>query len=514
MNLVSIKNLSKTKIDLMVISIFALMSPGSFLLMFKRDIWDGTIIDYNLSLNNYEALQQWFFSSGWELQYYLLIFQDKIAEIINFPTRHVILGSSILTLIGLSIEIYLLAKNKFGIKREISLLSSLLFLCLPTWNVLSSSVMNIHLICLYLSLIGVRIFLDNGRLRQLFGIFLILMSYQLNSLLFFIPILVLVIERIKGNNTEINKFLSKRFFMVSLLSITYFIIIRSVNPNYGLYIGYNQISFPTSPGSIEVYLRNILNFSSYLVIPFISLFSIVFLKFLFNSSKVVLSKLIPKNVIWLLLLFFAAIFPYIAVGKTTNILELTDWSQRQSFVLAIPLVLLTGSLISLFSKVGEDSRSYLKRGAIFAITLLLPISLQVESFAIKLNRQHFESDLITQLRVDPRIPVPGTFQIYGTGIPKPDFRSYESNFLLYETYTRASWWSVISAEKDLEFGLPLWMKSKYADSYVYEYSKQSCENYAEIRASGYSIPVRSLLKRYLGIDNGDIRIVNLRTTCP
>jgi hypothetical protein len=72
------------------------MSPGYFLLMFKRDIWDGTIIDYNLSLNNYESLRQWFFSSGWELQYFLLIFQDKLAESINFPTRYVILGSSIL----------------------------------------------------------------------------------------------------------------------------------------------------------------------------------------------------------------------------------------------------------------------------------------------------------------------------------------------------------------------------------------------------------------------------------
>lgn len=513
MNLVSTKNISRTKIDLIVISIFGLMSPGSFLLMFKRDIWDGTIIDYNLSLNNYEALRQWFFSSGWELQYYLLIFQDKIAEIINFPTRHIILGSSILALIGLSIEIYLLAKNKFGIKREVSLLSSLLFLCLPTWNVLSSSVMNIHLICLYLSLIGVRIFLDNGRLRWIFGIFLILMSYQLNSLLFFIPILVLVIERIKSNNTEIKKFLSKRLFMVSLLSITYFIIIRSVNPNYGLYIGYNQISFPTSPGSIEVYIRNILNFSSYLVIPFISLFSIVFLKFLFNSSKVVFSRLIPKNVVWLLLLYFAAIFPYIAVGKTTNIMELTDWTQRQSFVLTIPLVLLTGSLISQFSDLREGSRNYLRKGTIFAFTLLLPLFLLVDSFAIKLNRQNFESELITQLQMDPRIPSPGTFQIYGTGIPKPDFRSYESNFLLYETYSKASWWSVIGAKKDLEFELPLWMKSQYSDSYVYEYSKKRCKSYAEIRSDGYSSPMISLLQNYLGINDGEIQILNLNTTC-
>ena len=73
MQVVNIRNLSKTKKDLMVISLFGLMSPGSFLLMFKRDIWDGTIIDYNLSLNNYEALHKWFFSSGWELQYYLLM---------------------------------------------------------------------------------------------------------------------------------------------------------------------------------------------------------------------------------------------------------------------------------------------------------------------------------------------------------------------------------------------------------------------------------------------------------
>ena len=125
-------------------------------------------------------------------------------------------------------EVYLLAKNKFRITRETSLLSSLLFLCLPTWNVLSSSVMNIHIMCLYLSLIGVRIFLSISKLRQFLGIILILISYQLNSLLFFIPMLILVIERINSGRNQLKSFPSKRFILVSLVSITYFTIMRSL----------------------------------------------------------------------------------------------------------------------------------------------------------------------------------------------------------------------------------------------------------------------------------------------
>jgi hypothetical protein len=514
MSMINIKRFSSSKTDLVLISLIGLVNPGIFLLMFKRDIWDGTIIDYYLSLNDYEPLRQWFYSSGWELQYYALLFQDKLADALNLPTRYIIISFSILALIGLAIEIYFLAKSRFETHRKIALIIACLFLFLPTWNVLSSSVMNIHIICLFLSLIGVRVFFSESKLKKIFGVCLILTSYQLNSLLFFIPILVFVIEKINSEDIDTNKFRPRRFLFTSLISILYFMTSRLINPNDGLYIGYNQIVFPTSPSLLGLYIHNFLSFSSFLLIPFIPFSLIMLCKFVSNRSGNKFPRLFStKKLLLFLLLYLGAIFPYIAVGKSTNIFELTDWTQRQGFVLAIPLVLLTGSVISKISEFWEVERRFFRIIITFALTLLLPLSLQFESFAIKLNRQSFESDLITTLKLNSSVPPPGTFQIYGDGIPQPDIRNYESNFLLYETYSKASWWSVIGNNKDLDFSLPLWMTPQHADAYIFEYSQNHCRSDLEIKASGYSSPHGSLLRRFLGVKESRVQIIEFGSSC-
>ena len=504
------------KNNLMIFSYLAtigLISMGMPMMLFKRDIWDGVIIEYNLREESLESLRTWLFTSGWELQYYVIGSQELLSKVFNTPLRGFILTTSLVALIILAYEVYLLAKNSIRMTRTTAVFCSTLLLVQPTWNVLVSSVMNIHIICLSLGIMGTRLFYDVKANKRILGILLILFSFQLNSMMLFIPTLISVIELNERNNRTQNALKKRNFFIVLGMAVTYFLVQRIFNPNEGAYLYYNEIIIPNSPEEIRLYVKGIINFSSFLIIPFLAI-ALHLPKFLSRHSLVRENTEYPwKKISYLLILFASAATPYVLVGKSTNIFDLTDWGQRQSFLVVVPLVLLTGLLTSDFADGAKIRRVSWTKVSQLIVLIIFSLSLLLSSFGIKLNRQIFEQQLAQAMQEVIQNPKPGLMQINGVGIPGPTFRTYESNYLLYEAYSRASWWSVIQKNLDKNFSLPAEQDLLDAGIDVYQPSLETCTSLVTIKANGFERPFENVFRYVLEKASSSVRVLEFKTFC-
>ncbi len=490
-----------------------LISIGMPIMFFKRDIWDGVIIEYNLREESLESLRTWLFTSGWELQYYVIGSQELLSKVFNTQLRGFILTTSLVALIILAYEVYLLGKNNIRMTRTTAVFSSTLLLVQPSWNVLVSSVMNIHIICLSLGIMGARLFYDVKANKRILGILLMLFSFQLNSMMLFIPTLILVIELNERNNRTQNALKKRNFLIVLGMAVTYFLVQRIFNPNEGAYLYYNEIIIPNSPEEIRLYVQGIINFSSFMIIPFLAI-ALNLPKFLSRYSLVGENTEYPwKKISYLLILFASAATPYVLVGKSTNIFDLTDWGQRQSFLVVVPLVLLTGLLTSDFADGAKIRRVSWTKVSQSIVLIIFSLSLLLSSFGIKLNRQIFEQKLAQAMQEVVQNPKPGLMQINGVGIPGPTFRTYESNYLLYEAYSRASWWSVIQKNFDKNFSFPREQDLLDAGIDVYQPSLETCTSLVKIKANGFERPFANVFRYVLRKDSSSVRILEFKTFC-
>jgi hypothetical protein len=502
---------SLTSLEVIPIFFTGLLVSAIPLSTFREDLWDGVIIDFNLSQHRLPVLRDWFYSSGWELQYLLLKSQYHLAALLNVPTRNLILICSSIALIALAIEVYILSKKFFKIERNCAVFSGILLLVFPTWNVLASSVMNIHIICLYLGMLGARLFFTRNLFRKILALFLILASFQLNSLILFIPTLIIAIHKTNQHDNKQRTF-NKDVLLISLLSFSYFIFMRSFNPNYGLYANYNHFVLPTSVPGLKNYILNAFSFTSFLIVPILAfLLSLLFFAKFENINLKSTSSANPY--LWLITLCVASSFPYIVVGKSTNLFEFVDWTQRQSFVLVIPITILTSLIVSDFTKNVNGRWKVRKKFTIFLLVGLVPLMLLFSGFSAKLNRQGFEKELVSALRNYPIHPSPGIFQINGSGIPGPDFRNYESNYLLFRAYSSASWWSLVQEDRNELFDYPSWLDSENASRYVFEPTNDSCSSTLVIHAVGFDKPIISVLDYYFGSDKPEIKILKFTSSC-
>jgi hypothetical protein len=503
----------KTNNHLTTLALVGLVVPGIPMMFFKNDMWDGVIIDFNLRENNLEPLRSWFFMSGWELQYYLVRIQDLASDALNVSTRGLILSISLFALISLSNEVYLLAKNTFRLTNRSAMYCSILLLLQPTWNVLVSSIMNMHIVCLSLGILGSRLFLGTMMYKKITGALLIVIGFQLNSMLLFIPTLILVIKLIEGVYYKQRKIQIRDFIIVSCMAVVYLFSQRVFNPNEGPYLFYNNFVIPNSVDVLQLYLINILNFSTFLLFPLLAIVTTVSRNIsnsVYSSGK---EEYLRIRVLSLLMLFASAAAPYILVGKSTNIFDLTDWSQRQSFVVTVPVVILTGLLLS--EKIQEGSSIKLRRAQVItsSVILVLTLSLLLNSFAIKHNRQIFENKLITALQEVVLLPRSGLFQINGPGIPGPILRTYESNFLLYRAYSDASWWSLVQETRDMSFSYPTNQEIYNTEGNVFQPSVDMCSSLVEIISTGFERPVLNILQTYFGRDSSSVRVLEFETYC-
>lgn len=446
------------------------ISPG--------DAWDGAIISYAASIQSFDGIKNWFFESGWPLQYIQIVIFDAISNFLGVKYNTVNSVALILLMVLCSFEIYILSRDRLRHSKYLSYMSVVIFLVFPTWFVLSSNVMLYHFLCLTCALIGLRFFRYSSFSLSVIGLLLVTFSYTLSSLVTFIPALSLLCDSSDemGSKVSIKKNIVHYFpityktVVVSVLGVIVFICNKYFYPSNGLYDGYNKIVSVTSISGLLVYIDNLVNYFSFvkILLPFVS----ILLLLLLSKSKSIISPLLfilKINALFGLLFF--SVFPYVAVGKSTTLLD-SSFDIRQGLLLGVPMALLTAELYAYFNKEFSKNNVFLegKLPALFMMSVVLIYSgVSVKKILDFKERVEIRNGIVDAL-VETVEPInQGVVSILSNKLPEDYFRTYEVNYMMYLAFNKATWFARVGRNYDDTFNIPsfIFKNDEYQMKYIY-----------------------------------------------
>lgn len=450
----------------------------------QYDMWDGTIIEYAYKKQDFRGLKSWFFDSGWYFQYFQIIFYFKTALFFNIKYKLVNDFSILLLGFLLINEVKFISLNIFNLSKSATIFSLSLLAVYPAWSTLLSSVLTFYFLCFVFGIMSIRLLHTNNRFLNFTAIILILFTYNFNSLLSFLPILSYLYDIYSKKNKYYPSYKTVFIFIISIL---YYIYFKIVNPPTGLYNNYNVIAL--SNESIKLIFKSILGFMTFLIIP---LFLVILNKSLYNNIK--------QQLFFILILFIAGAIPYIIVGRFVHLFSFKEWDYRHAILLSLSLSIFFGILYDNINKLK------LINLLIFSSFILITLC----SLLIKLNRQKFETDLINILKNHDSIYTNSVIQIIGEGVPYPNFRVYEGNYLYYIGYNIDNNWVNISNKFNPLFIVPndILINENYRLGYILNTNNKPNKNILiRISVTGYTKPY-DMIKNVLNVNRSKSICIN------
>lgn len=394
---------------------------GLPLLSITNDFWDGAPVLYGFRINDLSGIKLTYFESGWYLQYYFYQFIHTLSNNFGINEEIILKLITLLSVIGISIEVKRLSIYLFDIPENMSYVAAYCVLLFPAWFVLVSNALFIHVLCIYLLLFGYRQVMVQR--KYIFGVFPILISFQLQSNCMFI-IGIIITDYIARN--EKNKITNFTYVILSItVIIVLFFVIRHFSAGVGEYANYNKIQLNFSM------IRPVIGATVYFSIFILVLISLPLLFFILNYTKIY-EKADSIKYYLLFLLIVCATFPYIILGKSPVFFDFYDWKYRQAFVLAIPIPILIAFLYSSFQKA-----VHLK----VALTLILFSSFLYVGFYYKYKSEFHRNAIVYNLKKISQPPngILGLNVISNNSGYLLKIRPYEYNTLFQKAYGRANW---------------------------------------------------------------------------
>ena len=427
---------------------FPLFVIGVLTFLPNYDFWDGRIISHALSIDDLSGVNFWFSSSGWYIQLFLIKFAYYVQSNSIFSGIFFIKVISFISLVGLVYESMKIGSKIYKFSDSEKRFFGISIAVFPAWSTLLSSVLFIYIFCTWLVFLGVRLIMQSkSKLKIYIGFLLLAISFQLNSnFLFSIGLglsFYLISIRFNQKVKNLEKDLRFRFIGIIVMSISSYGLLRLLFSPYGLYEEYNQISILSLFKSIL--LSNNFGFASFPIFIFLSIIVtlLIYKRNFFKWSNLKIEK---KEILFsplfhgFILLFFASL-PYILVGKQTNILEISDWSQRHSFLLSFPLALLIIGLDRFVN--GLSAKPLINSKVLIMPTILILFFLLLSGFYIKFSRASYEAGIINTLS-SQIVPPPGKLTIETNYKINPRMRFYEVNWLMYKAFNKEFWYSNIN----------------------------------------------------------------------
>lgn len=487
---------------------FFFIFVGIALFINPFDMWDGSIIEYASKTENFTGLKRWFFESGWFFQYYISIIIIKLSYIFNVPF---IFMNAVLVMIFIFIllrEIVFFASNELKMTNLAVAYASVLVATFSIWHVLFSSVLLMHLACFTLGILFVRWMHHEIEFKKLLGFLGLVIVFHLNSMLVFLPVLSYFYDFLNKRIVHFKGFIypSRVTIVIFLYALAYFLLFKILIQPYGIYEGYNELIITSFSGLIRM-LVSAFFLSTYLMPAFL-VSGLIFFAFLLSHQSTV--GLITKETshdlliaLGLLILFSAALFPYAAVGKYSSIWSIGNWNGRYAIPIVFPASLFTSFCLQyLYDKFSSELlKNFVLGGGV--LILLLQLTFLSAGVLQKLNRQIFLTHLESLIHANEDKLPPGLLEIVGNDIPTPEFKSYESNFIMFEATGKANWFSRIAASKDKGFAIPCFIKSDrdFQVKYIYSYLPEHDKNHTileinTIGFSGYMNALRNVLSNH------------------
>lgn len=498
-----------------IISLFFVLLIIFPIFMFGSDMWDGTIIEYASISKNFDGIEIYFFESKWIFQYYLSKFIIILSNFLNLGYKNLnAIFLYIIFLIFLFENLYL-SKNIFNLDKKSQNWYLILLVTFPGFSVLSSSIMTFHILCFTVTLFAIRVIHTNLiKYKQIFGYFLIFLSFGFKPLLVFSPMLSICYDY----SNKQKYYFSYKTILILVLSVISFLL-RLISAPTGNYEGHNPIIFFQKDAFNNI-INGIYYYATYPAITIIVSFLLITILILFKC-KIKLKKYLFKNFIYILIpiliLFFCSSFPYIAVGKWVAFWDIKEWTHRHALLISIPFSLFSITFINNifnFFQISSISKNKIIN-FVFIIFLTINLTFFLSSMIERLNRKIFENNLIYSLKNHFKNPIePGYVQlISSTHANIPRFRGVEVNFLLYKTFDQRSYYSSFFSKKNKEFKVnELMLKNeKYQQKYIFS-KNLKCTNYIYLESNGY-LKLSDKIKNILRIQSPKVIIKNYELNC-
>lgn len=450
---------------LVVVLILAMM--GASILFAPMDFWDGRILSHAFETGELAGVWNWFTESGWFVQLGIIVTLESFLGPFTVYGLRII---SVMALCGIAIESYRFACGTLQMSRTDGLFVAAATAAFPAWSALLSSVLFIYILCTWLVLWAVRLIMTGKFWHRLGGSVLLLLSLDMSSNhVFSIGVAAVYAACYSRNQGSLGPSPLVRFGLVTVISVGAFFVERVLFEATGLYADYNHILLSEMIEHPMAFVILLARFFSYAIIATVIVLVASFAVRVFAPAPYQEASHDARMSLWPILaglfLIGAAAFPYVIVGKGTDIRVLDDWSPRHAFLAAMPVaVVLVG--------VGRTSAHWLKippgLTAHLAIicTIVAFVGLQLAGAWIKLSRGAYETGIVRALSVMPP-PPPGTVQIIAPSLPQPRMRYYEVNWLMFQSFGREDWFATAGQSEGGGRDLPDWAAQPSAGQEVY-----------------------------------------------
>jgi len=510
---------TKQFLNFFPILLFFLLVTIPMLLM-KRDIWDGTSIQYASLVKDFSGLKMWFLDSGWILQYPFTVAIIKFSQFSHLSFKVTNAFIVFILMFFLLREVFFLCKKTFKLSKFSTYFSVVLVSTFPAWASLMSSVMTFHLSCIFAGLLSVRLIHGSG-FKKVLGFFILIYSFGLNSNFTFLPVLSYCYDFFKKDETNSSYLIkpSLRTISIFILGLTVFLTHKNFFPPSHIYKGFNSLILFSVYGFSKT-IFHMLKSSTYLsAIIFFSFLVFIFELVFFNKTHLSFDesdafKHYKMVLIYLLVLFLSAIFPYAAVGKSNALWEIIDFYNHNAILFSVPVALFTACYLELLYV--RYKSSLMKKIIQYSslIFIFVNLGLLMPSIFFKLHQTIFVYQ-IEQLMKENKAKVPdsGLLQIIITeGIPRTmaPIRYYEANFMMYLATGNTDVFSTISKNKGFtqndEYQSYKELRQKITSKqfnafdacYIHRYDEHHINNayLMEIQAEGFDGPsnIRPLRK--------------------
>lgn len=479
-------NVSRPVLLTVLISLAIVVAP--FWLV-TRDLFDGASVRFAFETGMSDGLYDWLLAANWVVGVFFFKFSFALSNLMSVDYQLIIKIHLTLLIFLVYYEFYNLGVDFFGLSRSQSLLMANVCLASPCLYAFVNSAAIPIFLCIWLMLIGHRLYRYPLLRFQVIGWLLIVVSFQLNSNL----VMVLALDLV-----YLSKYRSQwrsrwiGFAILACTAVLTFGAIKSLAAPVNLFVEYNRLLNIFDFNDARRMVRAVAMYGTWIVVPTFVLAFVYITIFILQKTSIshgsTNSDVGTNNEFgWKASLFLcgAAIFPYVMVGKgyplftvvgfgnglTEQVLRATyegpfapTWastSSRHGLLFS-----LTMAMLSFFVAQALVARSQLARTEIGALLGYFAAVIPMLSFALpavynKLEMQHAEISLVKALAKHTPAPA-GVVEVHYR--PASDWLIWGNagTEILREAWSRSHYYtmmhSVPAYKLDLMWGYNVYFK--------------------------------------------------------
>ena len=397
------------------LTLLILIAPNWLL---TRDLADGAVISFARAIGNSDGLFLWLSNSNWQLAIVFYKIMFALSDWSGLTYLFFVKCALSLLLVALYFECWRLARDVFMLSPNHAALAAIFCVASPSLYTLTNSASTVNLLCLWLVLLGHRLFWHEKITVCFSGLLLLVISFQVNSnLVFALALDIVFLWVFKCRRKERLAW----FIGLFMTTVCVYAVMRVISPPQRLFVEYNQLLNPFNSDSLLRMLRATAMFLTWGTLPLLALISVALISpiFKYQDAKKKIAEMQAKSyvptILLLLFLAIAAAFPYIIVGKgpplftptiygnglTEQVLRAAypgpiapTWantSGRHGLLLSVPMGLLTWFLATWLA---EKLKMRWRPLGLYALLLPLAFIWILPAYGNKLQNQWAEISLV------------------------------------------------------------------------------------------------------------------------